>query len=72
MTQPEAAAALGRRQAQAVISLDAELLVSTDHACIGQLQRQLRESGSPLAVHHPIQVLARSIEAGRTVASANH
>jgi glycolate oxidase iron-sulfur subunit len=65
VTQPDAAAALGRRQAQAVISLDVELLLSTDNACIGQLQRHLRELGSPLAVHHPIQVLAHSIEAGR-------
>jgi len=70
VTAPEAAAALGRRQAQAVVGLKSELLVSTDHACIGQLQRHLRELASPLAVHHPIQVLARSIEAGRTPAPA--
>jgi glycolate oxidase iron-sulfur subunit len=65
LTQPEASAALGRRQAQAVVSLNAELLVSADHWCIAQLQRRLRELGRPLAVHHPIQVLARAIEAGR-------
>ncbi len=64
VTQPEASAELGRRQARAVIGLDAELLISTDHACIAQLQRQLRELGRPLTVHHPIQVLARAIEAG--------
>lgn len=64
VTEPEASAALARRQAQAVISLGAELLVSGDHWCIAQLQRQLRELGQPLAVHHPIQVLARAIEAG--------
>ena len=64
LTQPEASAALALRQAQAVVSLDAELVVSTDHWCIAQLQRQLRELGRPLAVHHPIQVLARAIEAG--------
>jgi glycolate oxidase iron-sulfur subunit len=70
LTQPEASAALGQRQARAVVSLDAELLVSTDHWCIAQLQRQLRELGRPLAVHHPIQVLAHAIEAGRR--SAGH
>jgi glycolate oxidase iron-sulfur subunit len=64
VTEPEASAALARRQAEAVISLGAELLVSSDHWCIAQLQRQLRELGQPLAVHHPIQVLARAIEAG--------
>ncbi|MDE3131428.1 MAG: (Fe-S)-binding protein [Acidobacteriota bacterium] len=65
LTQPQAAAALGRRQAQSLLETDADLVVSTDHACIGQLQRHLRELGSPLAVHHPIQVLARAIAAGR-------
>ena len=48
-----------------MISLGAELVVSSDHACIAQLQRQLRELGQPLAVHHPIEVLARAIEAGK-------
>jgi len=63
--QPEAAAALGRRQAEALLRTGAELAVSADHACTGQLERHLRELGSPLAVHHPLEVLARSIEAGR-------
>jgi glycolate oxidase iron-sulfur subunit len=63
-TEGEASAALGRRQAEAVIDLGAELVVSGDHWCIAQLQRQLHELGRPLAVLHPIQVLARSIAAG--------
>ena len=62
--QPEAAAALGRRQAEALLETGAELVVSADRTCIAQLERHLRELGSPLAVHHPIEVLARSIEAG--------
>jgi glycolate oxidase iron-sulfur subunit len=65
LKQPGAAAALGRRQAQAVLDTGAELVVSSDHACIEQLQRHLRESGSQLAVHHPIEVLGRAIDAGR-------
>jgi glycolate oxidase iron-sulfur subunit len=72
VTAPEASAQLGRRQAEAVIGLGAELLVSSDHWCIAQLQRQLRELGQPLAVHHPVQVLARSIEAGRPRLPADH
>ena len=66
LMQPAAAAALGRRQAEALVETGAELVVSADHPCIGQLQRHLRELASPLAVHHPIEVLARSIEAGRS------
>lgn len=63
VTQPEASAQLGRRQAQALIGLRPDLVISTDHNCIAQLRRQLHELGRPLAVHHPVQVLARSIEA---------
>ena len=63
VTQPDAAAALGRRQAQAVLELEPELVISTDHSCIDQLRRNLRELGSPLAVHHPIQLLAQAIRA---------
>lgn len=65
LMRPAAAAALGRRQAQALLDSGAELVVSADPACIGQLAHHLRELGRPLAVHHPIEVLARSIETGR-------
>jgi glycolate oxidase iron-sulfur subunit len=71
LTAPGASAELGRRQAQAVLALAPELVISSDHWCISQLDRHLRELGRPLAVHHPIQVLARSIEAGR-LPSADH
>ncbi|HEX3802386.1 MAG TPA: (Fe-S)-binding protein [Solirubrobacteraceae bacterium] len=65
VTQPDAAVALARRQAAAIVATGAEMVVTGDHACIGQLNRQLRELGRPLAVHHPIEVLARAIDAGR-------
>lgn len=67
VTSPEKAAALGRRQALAVLDAGAELVVSADPACIGQLERQLRELGSGLPVLHPIEVLARALgTAGRS------
>ena len=62
--QPEAAVALATRQAQAIIASGAEMVVSGDYACIGQLERQLRAVGRPLAVHHPVEVLARALSAG--------
>jgi glycolate oxidase iron-sulfur subunit len=65
LAHPGAAAALGRRQAQALLDTGAELVVSADHACIAQLERQLRELGRPLAVRHPVEVLARAHDAGR-------
>lgn len=60
-TQPLAAAALGRRQAQAVLETGAELVVSGDHGCVVQLERHLRDLGRAPAVCHPIEVLARAI-----------
>ncbi len=51
----------GRRQAQAIVATGAEWWSSADHGCIGQLQRHLRSSGSPIAVHHPLELLARAL-----------
>jgi glycolate dehydrogenase iron-sulfur subunit len=64
IAQPEAALALATRQAQAIIASGADMVVSGDPACIGQLKRQLRALGRPIVVHHPIEVLARSLSAG--------
>ena len=64
IAQSEAASALVGRQAQAIIASGAEMVVSGDPACIGQLERQLRALGRPIAVHHPIEVLARALSAG--------
>ncbi len=67
IAQPAASAALGRRQAQAVIETGADLVLSADHVCIDQLTRHLRELSAPAAVHHPVEVLARAIEVGRGI-----
>jgi glycolate oxidase iron-sulfur subunit len=64
IAQPDAALALAARQAQAIIASGAEMVASGDHACIGQLERRLRALGQPIAVHHPIELLARAISAG--------
>ncbi len=64
LTQPGAASALARRQAQAVLDSGAELVVSADHACIEALSRGLRELGHPLAVRHPLEVLVEALHAG--------
>lgn len=61
---PEAAAELGARQARAVTESGAELLVSGDHHCISQLLRALAALRQPLAVHHPVELLWRSVQAG--------
>ena len=63
ITQPAAARALADRQAEAVVASGAAIVVSGDHQCIGQLRRSLERLGHPVAVHHPIEVLARAMRA---------
>ncbi len=65
IAQPEASAALALRQARAVLEVAPDVVVSSDHACIAQLQRRLRALEQPLPVHHPIELLERSILAAR-------
>jgi glycolate oxidase iron-sulfur subunit len=65
LTSPEKSASLGRRQAQAVLDLGADLVVSADPGCIGQLERHLRVLGSQLAVLHPVEVFARALHSAR-------
>lgn len=64
IAQPDAALELATRQARAIIATGAEMVVTGDHACIAQLERQLRALGRPIPVYHPIEVLARAISAG--------
>ncbi len=61
VSAPLAAAALGRRQAEAVIDTGAQLVLSTDSGCLATLTRHLRELGSAVAVRHPVELLALSI-----------
>jgi glycolate oxidase iron-sulfur subunit len=67
MTQPEAASSLGERQALALLDTGAQVVVSTDHACLRQLSSSLKALGHPLPVHHPVELLWSSIQAGRGV-----
>jgi glycolate oxidase iron-sulfur subunit len=69
--EPSASQALADRQAEAVIASGADMVVSGDPACIGQLRHSLARLGHPLAVHHPIEVLARSISSARSTGEAS-
>ncbi len=62
---PEAAAELGERQARAAIAAGAQVIVSADHNCIRQLTTHLERLGHPLPVHHPVELLARSLQAAQ-------
>jgi glycolate oxidase iron-sulfur subunit len=67
MTQPQAASSLGGRQARAILDTGAQVVVSGDHACLRQLSNSLKTLGHPLPVHHPVELLWRSIQAGQRV-----
>ena len=60
VTQPEAARALGRENAEAVAATGASIVASANPGCSMQLAAQLRAIGSPIEVVHPIELLDRA------------
>jgi glycolate oxidase iron-sulfur subunit len=60
VTQPEAAGALGREKAEAVVATGASIVASANPGCSMQLAAQLRAIGSPMEVVHPIELLDRA------------
>jgi glycolate oxidase iron-sulfur subunit len=65
LVQPEAAAELGRRKAQHLIETGAQAIAAGNPGCTAQLDLHLRELGHPLPVHHPVELVWRSIVAAR-------
>jgi glycolate oxidase iron-sulfur subunit len=66
LVQPEAAAALGLRKARNLIDTGAQAIAAGNPGCAAQLDMHLRELGCPLPIHHPVELLARSL------ATVNH
>jgi len=63
LVQPEAAAALGKRKARHLIDTGAQAIAAGNPGCTAQLGLHLRELGHPLPVHHPVELVWRSIQA---------
>jgi glycolate dehydrogenase iron-sulfur subunit len=63
LLSPEAAGELGVRKARHLLDTGAQAIAAGNPGCAAQLDRHLRELGSPLAIHHPIELLSRSIAA---------
>lgn len=57
LDQPEIAASLGEKKAQAVMATGAEVLASGNIGCLTQLRAHLARLGSPLPVRHTMQIL---------------
>ena len=63
LVEPEAAAELGARKARHLIETGAQAIAAGNPGCAAQLDMHLRELGHPLPIHHPIELLSRSISA---------
>ncbi len=63
--QPAAAAELGVRKARHLLETSAEAVAAANPGCAAQLDVHLRALGSPLPIYHPIELVWRSIQAGR-------
>jgi glycolate oxidase iron-sulfur subunit len=64
LLQPEAAADLGRRKARHILQTGAEAVTAANPGCTAQLDAHLKALGQPLPVHHPIELVWRSVQAG--------
>jgi glycolate oxidase iron-sulfur subunit len=63
LLQPQAAAELGARKAQHLLDTGAQAIAAGNPGCAAQLDLHLRELGRPLPIHHPVELLWRSIQA---------
>jgi len=65
LVAPEAAAELGARTARSLLETGADAIAAGNPGCAAQLDLHLREAGHPLPIHHPIELVWRSIAAAR-------
>jgi len=61
---PRAAAELGARKARHLLETGAQAIAAGNPGCAAQLDLYLRELGQPLPIHHPVELLWRSIAVG--------
>jgi glycolate oxidase iron-sulfur subunit len=63
LLQPEAASELGARKARHLLQTGAQAVAAANPGCAAQLDAHLRQLGQPLPIHHPIELVWRSIQA---------
>jgi glycolate oxidase iron-sulfur subunit len=63
LVQPEAAAALGERKARHLLATGAQAIAAGNPGCAAQLDLYLRQLGNSLPIHHPVELLSRSLRA---------
>lgn len=62
---PEPAAQLGARKARQLLATGADAVATGNPGCAAQLDLHLRSLGRPLPIYHPIELVWRSLQAGR-------
>jgi glycolate oxidase iron-sulfur subunit len=65
LLQAQAGAELGARKAQHLLDTGAEAIAAGNPGCAAQLDGHLRALGRPLPIYHPVELVWRSIVAGR-------
>ncbi len=63
LVEPQAAAELGARKARHLLDTGAQAIAAANPGCTAQLDLHLRQLGQPLPIHHPIELVWRSIAA---------
>src|SRR5947207_7680518 len=58
---PQAAADLGARKARNLLSTGADAVAAANPGCAAQLDFHLRALGHPLPIHHPLELVWRSL-----------
>lgn len=64
LLQPRAAADLGERKARNVLDTGADVVAAANPGCAAQLDFHLRALGRPLPIHHPLELVWRSLGQG--------
>jgi glycolate oxidase iron-sulfur subunit len=64
LIKPEPAAELGRRKAENLLSTGADAIAAANPGCALQIAGHTRRLGRELPVHHPMELLDRSIREG--------
>jgi glycolate oxidase iron-sulfur subunit len=65
LVQPRAGADLGARKAIHLLETGAQAIAAANPGCAAQLDYHLRKLDHPLPIYHPIELIWRSIKAGR-------
>jgi glycolate oxidase iron-sulfur subunit len=61
LLKPEPAVELGERKARNLLDTGAEAVAAANPGCALQITTHTERLGRPLPVHHPLELVARSI-----------